>query len=102
VNDDIFITRHFSLKQSHIDFINSINSDNNSAGLQYIIDQQMKQKQITNRDKLALNLSLGLLLIGFGLVQNIWYTSIIFYGAGIGGICYGLFYYLEHKRGMKI
>lgn len=105
MNDEIFVSDsivdcHIKLKQKQVDVLKTID-ENISNAARKVIEYYIKQKTIQNRDKLALNISLGLLLIGFGLANTIWYVSVLFYGAGVGGICYGLFYYFEHKRSMR-
>jgi len=89
---------HVKLKKNHIILLDSINKDNTSDALRSVIDYYVKQKESLNRDKLIINVSIGLLLIGMGIIQTVWYISLLFYCIGIGGIVYSLFYYIEHKR----
>jgi hypothetical protein len=89
---------HPKIKKQQIAILDSINKDNQSYSVRFVIDYYSKQKENLNKDKLIINLSIGILLIGMGIIQQIWYASLLFYCIGMGGIVYSIFYYIEHKR----
>ena len=88
---------HPVIKPYHKKILDSID-ENTSNAVRIVIDQYHKHKQTVNKDKIIIDLCLGMLLIGVAISVSIWYAALVFYGTGVGCIVYGMLYFFENRR----
>lgn len=92
-----YISKSIKLKLFHQNILDAIDT-NTSNAIRLVIEDYYRHNQSLNRDKLIIDLCLGMLLLGIGLIAPFWFASLAFYGVGTGCIIYGIVYFIENKR----
>lgn len=96
-NEQEHVLIHVKIKPFHKVILDTID-DNTSNAIRIVIEKYYKYNQSMNMDKFLINFCLGMMLIGIGLLIGSWLAIIIFYAGGIGIICYGTLFFIEHRR----
>lgn len=97
LDDDNLIQIHPKVKKSHYELLQSINKDNMSQSLRFILDEYMKDKQQLYLDKFLTNFAIGMVIFGMGVVfQNI-IIQLIMYAASAVVLGYSTYQYMKVK-----